>query len=378
MKFLKKRKFNQIMLPEEMLNNGYTGEVYGIHHEETGVFNVFDDAIAKVISGKLLGIITDDESAADDKSRLIGVRKDDNIDFTFDGEKYDIKPYNLIQNVFSRNTGILETDVMTTKSAIFLGAGSVSSFIALELAKAGVGKFLLIDNDIFEYHNICRHQCSISDVGNYKVYALEKRIKEINPHAEVMSVPKTIETTEKEAFDKYCTGDNAVIVGGADNRAAEVYANSLAVLYKTPFVSVGCWERAFAGEIFYWLPGSNMPCYKCAIGDGGALSQKPSTSRRIYTNEEDLSKVKFVPGISADINFVNIIAVKVICDILNKTTEGYKPRLLGELKQFTLICNTNDPEIGGEMAEIFSYPLQVTTSIEVGFKSDCPPCEFDR
>jgi molybdopterin/thiamine biosynthesis adenylyltransferase len=207
---------------------------------------------------------------------------------------------------------------------------------------------------------------------------LAERIRAINPYADITVVPKTVETTEKEHFDKYCIGDNAIIVGGADNRAADVYSNSLGVIYKTPFISIGCWERAFAGEIFYWLPKRNMPCYKCAIGSGGDLSQKPSTNRRIYTNEEDLTKVNFVPGISADINFVTNIGVKLIFDILNTKTEGYIPRLLNDLEQFTLVCNTNNPNIGGEMAEIFSYPLQVTTSLEVGFGDKCPPCEFDR
>jgi molybdopterin/thiamine biosynthesis adenylyltransferase len=216
------------------------------------------------------------------------------------------------------------------------------------------------------------------DVGNFKVKALAERLRAINPYVDVTAIPKTVETTEREAFEKYCLGDNAIMVGGADNRPADVFSNQLAVLHNTPFISIGCWERAFAGEIFYWLPNSNMPCYKCAIGDGGELSQKPSVNRRIYTNEEDLTKVKFIPGISADINFVTNIAVKLIFDILNRTTEGYIPRLLNNLTQFTLVCNTDNPEIGGEMAEIFSYPLQVTTSLEVGFGRDCPPCEFAR
>ncbi len=45
--------------------------------------------------------------------------------------------------------------------------------------------------------------------------------------------------------------------------------------------------------------------------------------------------------------------------------------LLNNLQQYTLICNTSDPAIGGEMVEIFSYPLQVTTSLVVGFGKDC-------
>ncbi len=39
------------------------------------------------------------------------------------------------------------------------------------------------------------------------------------------------------------------------------------------------------------------------------------------------------------------------------------PRLLGHLSQYTLVCNSNDPRLGGERAEIFFHPLQVTRSI---------------
>jgi hypothetical protein len=53
--------------------------------------------------------------------------------------------------------------------------------------------------------------------------------------------------------------------------------------------------------------------------------------------------------------------------LLNRDNEGYTQRLLPSLTQYTLICNTNNPKIGGDMAEIFSYPLQVTTSIEVEY-----------
>ena len=375
---LKARKKNIVMLPEDMLSNNFIGEIYGKHYDETGVFNVFDATTCKVLAAEHIGEIIYADSVSSDDGKLIGKRKDNTIEFAYCGQKFDIKTYNLVQNVFSRNTGILESAVMTDKSAVILGCGSVGSLVALELAKAGVGRFLLIDHDIFEYHNICRHQCSIMDVGNYKVNALADRIKAINPYADITAIPKTVETTEKEVFDKHCLGNNSIMVGGADNRAADVYTNSLAVLYKTPFISIGCWERAFAGEIFYWLPNNNMPCYKCAVGDGGALSQKTSTNRRIYTNEEDLTKVNFTPGISADINFVTTIAVKLIFDILNRTTAGYIPRLLNNLTQFTLVCNSNNSEIGGDMAEIFSYPLQVTTSLEVSFGAECPPCEFER
>ena len=88
--------------------------------------------------------------------------------------------------------------------------------------------------------------------------------------------------------------------------------------------------------------------------------------------------MKFEPGISVDINFITSIGIKLIIDILNSTNEDYTPRLLDNLKQYTLVCNTNNPKIGGEMVEIFSYPLQVTTSLIVGFSKECDgQCKYE-
>ena len=302
----------------------------------------------------------------------------DSVVFTCNNEEYTVKCYDLVQNIFSRNTGILESSVMMDKCAFILGCGSVGSLVALELARAGVGKFVLIDNDILEYHNLCRHQCNIEDIGEYKTDSVKRRILNINPNAEVVSLVTIVESVEKKIFDTYCKKGEAVLIGCADNRQADVYSNSLCAIYGVPFLSIGLWERAFAGEIFYWLPDSEepMPCYKCAIGEGDDMSGRQSVNRRIYTNQEDLTKLNFEPGISVDINFVTTIGVKIILDILNRNNKNYHMRLLPSLRQYTLICNTNNTQAAGEMAEIFSYPLQVTTSLQVHFKKPCPPCEF--
>ncbi len=364
-----------VLVDEKLVKNHYTGKLYGKYHEESNVFNVFSSDMLKVFENieciGEIGFCKPKEIT----TYLFGYWEGDKLKFFYKGEKFNIEIYDLVQNIYSRNTGILESSIMNNKCAFILGCGSVGSLVALELARAGVGKFVLIDSDILEYHNLCRHQCSIMDVGQYKVYALERRIKEINPTSQVLCFPKIVEQVNSKIFDDYCKSNETILVGCADNRSSDVYANSIAVSYHVPFISIGFWERAFAGEIFYWLPNESMPCYKCALGDGGSLSQRKSTNRRIYTTQEDLAKVNFEPGISVDINFVTTIGIKIILDILNRGNDKFTPRLLGHLKQFTLVCNTNNPKIGGDDAELFSYPLQVTTSLKVNFHGQCPPCK---
>lgn len=277
----------------------------------------------------------------------------------------EVESYSLKLDVFSRNTGILESEIMLSKGAMFIGCGSVGSLVAVELAKAGVGRFLLIDNDVFGYHNICRHQCGIYDVGRYKVDAVADRILQINPYATIIKRHVPVQDVDRDEIEEFL-GDNSIIIGGADNREGDLYANQFSVKLSVPFMSIGCWERAFAGEIFYSLP-PNMPDYNDFISAIGYTSGRVTQNRRFYTTEADLEKVSFEPGISADINFVTIIAVKLAIDILNKDTEGYTQRLLPHLTQYTLVCNTNNTDLGGEQAAIFSYPLQVTTSIKVPY-----------
>ena len=365
-----------VLIPSEMSSAHYIGTIFGKHCKKSQVFNIYISEICDNQYEKLCQIY-DIKQNNPELNTLCGWWENEELKFSYNGEVYDCKYYDLIQNIFSRNTGILESGLMNSKCAFILGCGSVGSLVALELARAGVGKFVLVDNDILEYHNICRHQCGISEVGEYKVDVLRNRILNINPRAEVESLISTIEMLNKPVFDRYCIQGETILIGCADNRSADVYANSIAVMYKVPFLSIGFWERAFAGEIFYYLPNKGMPCYKCALGDGGDLSQRMSTNRRLYTNEEDLTKVNFEPGISVDISFVTTVGIKLLLDIFNLDNPRYTARLLNTLTQYTLVCNTNNPKIGGEMAEIFGYPLQVTTSLQVNHGNGCPPCEFE-
>lgn len=343
-------------------------ELRGKYFEDTRIYNVFPPELSDMGEhlGYLLPMGYEPLSAG-----LCGIETDKGAEFFFDGKPINVERYSLYQNIFSRNSGILETDVMSIKRAVILGCGSVGSLVALELARSGVGHFFLADPDTLEYHNLCRHQCGIEDVGDLKINALRRRLRNINPSVEVVAVDRVIQDAPKDLLDDFCSAGDTIFVGCADNRAADVYSNRISVYYDAPFISIGFWERAFAGEIFYHIPGKGMPCYECALGRGSDLSARVQANHHVYSMQESIEGLKFEPGISVDINFITCIGIKLIIDILNRSNEDYTPRLLDSLTQYTLICNTNNPEIGGEMVEIFSYPLQVTTSLVVEFRDGC-------
>lgn len=72
-----------------------------------------------------------------------------------------------------------------SKVAVF-GIGGVGSFVVEGLARAGIGKFLLVDNDIVDITNINRQiHANITTIGKNKVDVMKERILNINPQAEV-------------------------------------------------------------------------------------------------------------------------------------------------------------------------------------------------
>lgn len=342
--------------------------LWGYYHEDSNYYNVIDvkEPSSEMGGAKpmLLGHFYASRPAQpDSRDRIVGYRDETGVIFTTsDGTLCELTQVELKIDIFSRNTGILESDIMLKKGAIIIGCGSVGSLVALELARAGVGRFFLIDMDILGYHNICRHQCGVQDVGKYKVNAVKQRILQINPTAQVITSTKTIQEVPLDVIESFC-GPDTIAVGCADNREGDLYADSmLCKPYKMPFVAIGFWERAFAGEIFYCLP-EGMPAYSDFYASIGGASGRVNANTHLYMGEVG----SFEPGISVDINFVTTIGVKMILDLLNRGNENYTQRLLPHLTQYTLVCNTNNPKIGGEMAEIFAYPLQVTTSIEVEY-----------
>lgn len=364
-----------VFVSQDQLEKKECGEVFGKYFEDTGIFNIYPPELYK--RGDCLGEVFP-SGTEPNREGFCGVINENGITFYWKGTEIKTEAYGLYQSIFSRNKGILETNVMKKKRAIILGCGSVGSLVAIELARAGVGHFVLVDADTLEYHNLCRHQCGIEDVGDLKVNALRRKLLNVNPNVDVRTFGGIVQNIPKGVLDEICVPKETIFVGCADNRAADVYSNRIAIYYDAAFLSIGFWERAYAGEIFYHIPGKGMPCYACALGDGGGMSGRVEANHHVYSSQENIEGIKFEPGISVDINFITSIGIKLIIDILNSTNVDYVPRLLNDLRQYTLVCNTSNPQIGGEMVEIFSYPLQVTTSLVVGFGENCrDKCKYE-
>ena len=92
-----------------------------------------------------------------------------------------------------------------SKIAIF-GIGGVGSYAVEGLVRAGIGKFVLIDDDCICLTNINRQLIATrKTVGKFKVDIMKERILEINPEAEVITFQKFYmpDTADELIFDDY-------------------------------------------------------------------------------------------------------------------------------------------------------------------------------
>lgn len=79
------------------------------------------------------------------------------------------------------------------------GLGGLGSNIAISLARAGIGKLILIDFDRVDIANLHRQQYKASQIGRYKTEALSENLKEIAPYIELEAY--TVRITETNALE---------------------------------------------------------------------------------------------------------------------------------------------------------------------------------
>ncbi len=78
------------------------------------------------------------------------------------------------------------------------GLGGLGSNVAVSLARAGIGKLVLVDFDRVELSNLNRQAYFLEHIGMYKTHAIVDIISRINPFIDLIPVRTTI--TEKNCM----------------------------------------------------------------------------------------------------------------------------------------------------------------------------------
>lgn len=93
-------------------------------------------------------------------------------------------------------------DLLATKTVAVFGLGGVGGNACEALARAGIGKLLLIDSDRVSVSNINRQVIALeSTVDQFKTTVMAKRLQDINPDIEIDEYPMFYLPENADAVD---------------------------------------------------------------------------------------------------------------------------------------------------------------------------------
>jgi len=232
------------------------------------------------------------------------------------------------QRLFVRvNDRLQAAEKLRQCQVAIIGVGSLGSSIALALAKAGVGRFLLLDPEVLEPENVVRHVGGIHEIGLPKVEVVARAILRVNPSAEIFPVPRALSLdpagwgVETLAHvQNVARNPKGLLVCATATVDAERIVNALCITEKRPSVFASVLGQAEHGRVFRVLPGQT-PCLQCILH---AQAHESRRFPRFEGRETGIPAYRQpgIPGLGMDIDQVALIAARLALQTLGESIEG--------------------------------------------------------
>lgn len=192
----------------------------------------------------------------------------DGVKFT-GGNPYDVfGEVKLNDTTFDRISNVIDIGEMNNSLIVGIGCGGAREFY-IDMARMGVGNFLLIDGDIVSKSNISSQKVYACEIGMPKCEATKERILQINEEANVVAVNKMLddeisdEMLEQLIASFNCT--NIIICGFTDSFIAQARASRIALKYGFPYLAGQHYEQGQMCEVVYWYPNLSPKCPRCLL-----------------------------------------------------------------------------------------------------------------
>lgn len=281
---------------------------------------------------------------------------------------------------FSRLTSAMDIERLQASRVAIIGTGGSTDYI-VNLARSGVASFVLFDIDRVDASNLARQGHNADAVGQPKVDAAARRIRAVNPEAQV--------ECHTEDFRKYgddeakiVFGDIDLLILATDSFWAQARGNEIALLTRTKALFIGGYAGGMGGEIVFWRPG--LPaCFRCllearyfkqwmaAAMHGGIPLDPASDGTTIF-----------------DVSFLDAIAGHLALGLLTSGADNRFGRLIEELgdRNFIQVALSPDFNVNGvnvirsklgvpaENDALFAWNAISIRDPDGGMKY-CPDCE---
>ncbi len=219
-----------------------------------------------------------------------------------------------------RNKGLLAKG-LSEVNVLIVGCGSVGSYMAEKLIRAGIGAMTLIDPDEVEPYNLTRTTFKYDDIGTLKVEALSVHLKAINPWSSIEVESEKFEAVSKQKLKDYVQACSLIICG-ADDKVTQGILNRVASYHDKPMIVPGLYQGAKGGEVVMVLPGVT-PCLECTVeGRSFTATQTEETVGR--QTDYGTGRLEGEIALGCDVHHVAGIASKIALSLLSLMLSGDK------------------------------------------------------
>jgi integrative and conjugative element protein (TIGR02256 family) len=149
---------------------------------------------------------------------------------------------------------------ISQRSVLLLGCGALGGDVAVTLAKAGVGKLILVDPDVIVAGNVVRHVAGLAATGLSKPDAVRQLVYQHNPFVDVEAIPKYA-TYPREDLDSLLGRADLTVSTIADENV-ELIINEAAVRTGRTVIYGRALRSGTCGRIFRVRPGVDA-CKSC-------------------------------------------------------------------------------------------------------------------
>jgi integrative and conjugative element protein (TIGR02256 family) len=158
-----------------------------------------------------------------------------------------------------RNTGQVPQGLQG-KSVLVIGCGALGGDVAVTLAKAGVGRLVLVDVDFMGPGNFVRHVSALVTVGMKKVDAVRHEIWQHNPFVDVEVKHQSV-TRDLAELDELLGGCDLTVSTVADENT-EMVVNEAAVRMDRTVIYGRALRAGGAARVFRVRPDRDA-CKRC-------------------------------------------------------------------------------------------------------------------
>jgi molybdopterin/thiamine biosynthesis adenylyltransferase len=163
---------------------------------------------------------------------------------------------------FSRLDGSVDVSFLKNSHVLCIGVGGASG-ICEDLVRSGLGNLTVVDFDVVDKSNLATQGFYLSDIGKFKVVALEERLKNVNQDLNFKGINKNFLDITDDELDKTSKVDLLLMM--TDSFEAQKRGNLVSLKYKIPAIFAIMYELARCAEITFNIPGVTPACHRCAV-----------------------------------------------------------------------------------------------------------------